>query len=103
MEWSEKKHSCEEISRSSLNNLISDVEDREAAVARCVGFLAPVTRQFLAHNRVAGVQAITLGNLRRDNKYVVYLCRRIPIRYHHLEGGCCYLLPTPRYRDAGLA
>ena len=55
--------------------MISDVEDREAAVARCVGFLAPVTRQFLAHNRVAVVQAITLGNLRRDNKYVVYLCR----------------------------
>jgi hypothetical protein len=39
-----------------------------------VGFLASVTRQFLAHDRVAGVQDIAPGHLRRDNEYVVYVC-----------------------------
>ena len=35
---------------------------------------APVTRQFLAHDRVTGVQDIAPGDLRRDNEYVVYVC-----------------------------
>ena len=47
------------------------VESSEKAVACCVGFLAPVTRQFLAHDRVAQVQEIAPSDLRRDNKYCV--------------------------------
>lgn len=48
--------------------------ERPSPVARCVGFLAPVTRQFLAHDRVARVQDVAPGDLRRDNEYVVYVC-----------------------------
>jgi hypothetical protein len=46
--------------------LCGAVEGHEKAVARRVGFLA--------HDRGVEVQDIAPGDLRRDNKYVVYVC-----------------------------
>jgi hypothetical protein len=100
MRWSEKKYSGQEISEVVLPNSINDVANKQSvgamdslasrpsygdwlhdcgagrrksreSRARRVRLLTPVTRRFLAHDRVVGVQDIAPGDLRRDSKYCV--------------------------------